>query len=143
MKRLHVLRAKLATGGKSKHGAATRWLYRHTFSTGDRLSLYEDLAFLLDNNRTLEVALTNMRDSATDFGKRTSPSAVWLDDCLKAIRNGQSLDVALADWIPPGGRDYQRRRHGWTDIRGASAGDDGGAGLLLPWEPDRWLSGRG
>jgi len=106
MKRLNVLRAKLATGGKSKHGlavyrqAATRWLYRHTFSTGDRLSLYEDLAFLLDNNRTLEVALTNMRDSATDFGKRTSTSAVWLDDCLKAIRNGQSLDVALADWIP-------------------------------------------
>jgi len=43
MKRLNVLRAKLATGGKSKHGlavyrqAATRWLYRHTFSTGDRL----------------------------------------------------------------------------------------------------------
>ncbi|CNI31608.1 MULTISPECIES: type II secretion system F family protein [Yersinia] len=79
---------------------ARRWLYRHTFSTRDRLSLYEDLAFLLDNNRTLEVAITNMRDSATDFGKRSSPSAVWLNDCLKALSNGQSLDVALGDWIP-------------------------------------------
>lgn len=81
--------------------AATRWIYRHTFSTRDRLSLYEDLAFLLDNNHSLEVALINMRDCATDFGKQRSPSSVWLNDCLKSIRNGQSLDVALADWIPP------------------------------------------
>lgn len=84
---------------KYRH-TATRWLYRHTFTTKDRLSLYEDLAFLLDNNRTLAVAITNMRDCATDFGRRSSPSSVWLNDCLTAISNGQSLDIALGDWIP-------------------------------------------
>lgn len=106
MKWLNILLARISAGNASGlrlscyRQTATRWLYRHTFSTRDRLALYEDLAFLLDNNRTLEVALTSMRDSATDFGKQSSPSSVWLNDCLKAIRNGQSLDVALADWIP-------------------------------------------
>ncbi|WP_339057580.1 type II secretion system F family protein [Candidatus Regiella endosymbiont of Tuberolachnus salignus] len=80
--------------------AATRWLYQYTFSSRDRLTLYEDLAFLLDNNRTLEVALTHMRDAATDFGRCHSPSAVWLNDCLHAISNGHSLDVALKRWVP-------------------------------------------
>lgn len=106
MKWLNILLARISAGNASGlrlscyRQTATRWLYRHTFSTRDRLALYEDLAFLLDNNRTLEVALTSMRNSATDFGKQSSPSSVWLNDCLKAIRNGQSLDVALADWIP-------------------------------------------
>ena len=79
---------------------AFRWVYRHTFSTRDRLTLYEDLAFLLDNRRTLEEALTDMRDCATDFGRKTAPAAVWLGDCLTDINNGQSLDRALADWVP-------------------------------------------
>lgn len=107
MKKLnHVVRARLSSillyrkSLASYLLAATRWLYQYTFSTGDRLALYEDLAFLLDNNRTLEVALTHMRDAATDFGRCRSPSAVWLNDCLQAISNGQSLDVALANWIP-------------------------------------------
>lgn len=106
MKRLNGFIEQLSAGNGltenvTKHyRAATRWLYRHTFSTSDRLELYEQLAFLLDNNKQLEVALTNMRDSATDFGRRSSPSAVWLDDCLNAVKNGQSLDVALAEWIP-------------------------------------------
>lgn len=80
--------------------AAIRWVYRHTFSAADRQSLYEDLAFLLDNNHTLEKALLSMHDCATEGGKRLSPAAVWLGDCLTAIRNGLPLHQALADWIP-------------------------------------------
>jgi len=103
MKALSALRNRARRGSAGTAGcryAATRWIYRHTFTTRDRLALYEDLAFLLDNNRTLEVALTSMRDTATDFGRRSSPSAVWLNDCLTSLSHGQSLDVALADWVP-------------------------------------------
>jgi type II secretory pathway component PulF len=79
---------------------ATRWLYRHTFSTRDRLKLYEELAFLLENNQRLSVALENMRDTALSGGRVSAREAVWLNDILSGTRNGLSLDQALSGWVP-------------------------------------------
>lgn len=79
---------------------ASRWLYRHTFSTKDRLKLYEELAFLLENNQRLGVALESMRDTALSGGRLSSREAIWLNDFIKAIQNGLSLDQALSGWVP-------------------------------------------
>lgn len=86
--------------GREVRRSATRWLYRKTFSTGDRLKLYEELAFLLENNQRLSAALENMRDTALSGGQAAARQAVWLDDFLSAIRHGLSLDRALAGWVP-------------------------------------------
>lgn len=78
-----------------------RWLARKTFSSGERRDMYEDLAFLLDNNKTLEVALTNMRDVATEFGQiRENGTAMCLADCIEALHSGKSIDIGMSDWIP-------------------------------------------
>ncbi|HCA3439640.1 TPA: type II secretion system F family protein [Salmonella enterica subsp. salamae serovar 35:g,m,s,t:-] len=80
---------------------ANRWLARKTFSTGERRDLYEDLAFLLDNNKTLEVALNDILNVATDFGeKRDNGTAMCMRDCIRALHSGQSIDVGLAEWVP-------------------------------------------
>ena len=80
---------------------ANRWLARKTFSTGERRDLYEDLAFLLDNNKTLEVALNDVLNVATDFGqKRDNGTAMCMRDCIRALHSGQSIDVGLAEWVP-------------------------------------------
>ncbi|MGR7464126.1 type II secretion system F family protein [Klebsiella aerogenes] len=78
-----------------------RWLARKTFTTSERRTLYEDLAFLLDNNKSLEVALTDMYSVATSFGQeRENGVAMCLKDCLTALRNGKSLDIGLSEWVP-------------------------------------------
>lgn len=79
------------------------WLARKTFSTGERRTLYEDLAFQLDNNKPLEVALNDMHSVATAFGlERENGTALCLKDCLLALRNGKSLDIGLNGWVPDG-----------------------------------------
>lgn len=79
---------------------ANRWLYRHSFSANDRIEFYEMLAFLLDNEKPLRKALSDMRDVATDFGRKKHPSAVLLTDCIHALDDGESIEVALLDWVP-------------------------------------------
>lgn len=79
---------------------ANRWLYRHSFSANDRIEFYEMLAFLLDNEKPLRQALSDMRDVATDFGRKKHPSAVLLTDCIHALDDGESIEVALIDWVP-------------------------------------------
>lgn len=74
-----------------------RWLAQKTFTTTDRLALYEDLAFLLDNNLKVEKALTSMIES---YGKKRPPVVFCLEDMLKALRQGQSVDQGLVAWIP-------------------------------------------
>lgn len=71
-------------------------LTKLTFTTQDRLTLYEDLAFLLENNQKLLDAITLMRDAKSS----RSSEAYCLDDMLTGLSKGQSLDVALKDWIP-------------------------------------------
>mgnify|MGYP002551967063 FL=1 len=79
-----------------------RWIYRKTFSTGDRLKLYEELAFLLGNNQRLNVALENMLSTALSGGPAAARASVWLEDILSSLNNGLSLDQALAEWVPRG-----------------------------------------
>lgn len=76
---------------------AGRWLAQKTFSTNDRLELYEDLAFLLDNNQKLEVALTTM---IATHGRKRPPVVFCLEDAYNALRQGHSVDRGLAMWIP-------------------------------------------
>ncbi|MFN3071313.1 type II secretion system F family protein [Serratia sp. J2] len=85
---------------KEKATHANRWLYRHSFSANDRIEFYEMLAFLLDNEKPLRQALSDMRDVATDFGRKKHPSAVLLTDCIHALDDGESIEVALLDWVP-------------------------------------------
>jgi len=81
---------------------ANRWIYRKTFSTSDRLKLYEELGFLLGNKLRLNIALENMLTTARHGGAAAARAAVWLEDILDGIKNGQSLDRALAGWVPRG-----------------------------------------
>lgn len=74
-----------------------RWLAQKTFSTTDRLALYEDLAFLLDNNLKVENALQAMINSYN--GKRP-PVVYCLEDMLTALRQGQSIAQGLCAWVP-------------------------------------------
>lgn len=42
---------------------AEAWLGRKTFNAGDRLKIYEDLSFLLDNHVKLEDAVRGMAEN--------------------------------------------------------------------------------
>lgn len=90
------LRAK-APSSASLNEVAGRWLAQKTFSTADRLALYEDLAFLLDNNLKVEKALLAMIGSYN--GKRP-PVVYCLEDMLIALRQGKSIDQGLNTWVP-------------------------------------------
>lgn len=76
---------------------AGRWLAQKTFSTSDRLTLYEDLAFLLDNGLKVEKALQAMIGS---YGGKRSPVVFCLEDILTALRQGKSVDQGLSSWVP-------------------------------------------
>ena len=77
-----------------------KWIYQHSFSSSDRIEFYEMLAFLLENEKPLKQALSEMKDVATDFGKKKHPSSVLLTDCIDALSNGDSIEVALLNWVP-------------------------------------------
>lgn len=94
--RLTELRAKVPSSESLNEGAG-RWLAQKTFSTADRLTLYEDLAFLLDNNLKVEKALLAMIGSYN--GKRP-PVVYCLEDMLTALRQGKSVDQGLSAWVP-------------------------------------------
>lgn len=78
-----------------------RWIYQHSFSGKDRKAFYEQLAFMLDSNKSVSRAFTEMRDIVTDFGQKEHPLAYLLSDCLDAISgHGSTLETTLAEWIP-------------------------------------------
>lgn len=94
--RLAAWRARAPTSQAVSDGLG-RWLAQKTFVTADRLELYEDLAFQLDNNFKLDTALTAMLGS---HGKKKPPVAFCLEDAQRALQHGKSLDEGLAAWIP-------------------------------------------
>lgn len=96
---LHRLQTSLQSVKETATGV-NRWLCRHTFSASDRIEFYGMLAFLLDNEKPLRLALSDMRDVATDFGRIKHPSAVLLTDCIHALDEGESIAMALLDWVP-------------------------------------------
>ncbi|MNV17966.1 hypothetical protein D3C71_1087730 [compost metagenome] len=73
--RLATLRNKLPLSKNMNEGVG-RWLAKKTFSTADRLTLYEDLAFLLDNNLKVEKALQAMIGS---YGGKRPPVVYCLE----------------------------------------------------------------
>ncbi|WP_439412575.1 type II secretion system F family protein [Enterobacter ludwigii] len=96
--RLGAWRTRLpSTDGLNEH--VGRWLAQKTFSTGDRMELYEDLAFQLDNNLKLDNAMNAIIGSYE--GKKPKPPVVLcLEDALRALQEGKSLDAGLTEWIP-------------------------------------------
>ncbi|PAU99277.1 pilus assembly protein PilR [Arsenophonus sp. ENCA] len=77
------------------------WIYQKTFSAKDRIVFYDMLAFLLDNNKSLQQAFLDMRNVATDFGRKHHPYAVLLTDCLSALDEGQgAFEKVLLEWVP-------------------------------------------
>lgn len=85
---------------ESKLSLFSKWYRKNTFSDKNRIEFYEMLAFLLDNEKTLEAALEEMLSVATDFGKRDHRTKWLLTDCIDAIGDGKSLEQALIEWVP-------------------------------------------
>lgn len=79
----------------------TRWIYQKTFSPKDRIVFYDQLAFLLDNKKSVKQAFSDMRDVSTDFGKKHSPYTVLFTDCINALDEGQdAFELILMEWLP-------------------------------------------
>ena len=55
---------------KPRINAIARWIYQKTFTAKDRIAFYDQLAFLLDNNKSLQQAFIDMRSVVTDFGRK-------------------------------------------------------------------------
>ncbi|QBY45764.1 type II secretion system F family protein (plasmid) [Arsenophonus nasoniae] len=94
--------SSLSFAGLQPHlKTAIRWIYQKTFSAKDRIAFYDMLAFLLDNNKSLQQAFIDMRNVITDFGRKHHPYAVLLTDCLSALDEGQgAFEKVLFDWVP-------------------------------------------
>lgn len=86
------------SGQQSISENAGRWLAMRTFSADDRLTLYEDLAFLLENHLRMEDAIEALIVSAES---PNHPSVFCLKDIKKALNQGLSIDKGLSGWIPP------------------------------------------
>ncbi|EMC6869750.1 type II secretion system F family protein [Salmonella enterica] len=79
---------------------AEAWLGRKTFNASDRLMIYEDLAFLLDNSVKLENAVKGMAENRREGTLRPGASVYCLQDIGLALTRGESLDQGLRRWIP-------------------------------------------
>ncbi|EBB6726080.1 general secretion pathway protein GspF [Salmonella enterica] len=79
---------------------AEAWLGRMTFNASDRLMIYEDLAFLLDNSVKLEDAVKGMADNRREGTFRPGASVYCLQDVTLALTRGKELDQGLRRWIP-------------------------------------------
>ncbi|EEP9823557.1 general secretion pathway protein GspF, partial [Salmonella enterica subsp. diarizonae] len=79
---------------------AEAWLGRKTFNAGDRLKIYEDLSFLLDNNVKLEDAVRGMEENRREGTLRPGASVYCLQDVAQALTRGKPLDQGLRRWIP-------------------------------------------
>ncbi|MDJ3765392.1 type II secretion system F family protein [Salmonella enterica] len=76
------------------------WLGRKTFNSSDRLMIYEDLTFLLDNNVKLEDAVKGMMENRREGTLRPRASVYCLQEVAQALKQGKPLDVGLRRWIP-------------------------------------------
>lgn len=80
-----------------------RFIVRKTFSAPYRVQFYEALCFLLENKQPLKLALEQMRDAWTDFGKKWHPFAELATDCIESLRENtkdNSLEYTLRAWVP-------------------------------------------
>lgn len=93
-----------------------RWVGQKTFSTNDRMTLYEDLAFLLENNQKTEDAIAGLQRTRR---RKNDPVLLCLNDVRHALTRGRGLDAGLAGWVPPQETTILRAGRAAKDLRGA------------------------
>lgn len=111
----HRLKASFASGSTRSEGLG-RWIGQKTFSTTDRMTLYEDLAFLLENNQKTEDAIAGLQRSRR---RKNDPVLLCLNDVRHALARGRGLDVGLAGWVPSQEATILRAGRLAKDLRGA------------------------
>lgn len=78
-----------------------RWWARTQFNDSARLRLYRKMAKMLSNGLPLLKILEELRDRASQQGKRPNePMAMVLDDCRRMVQNGRLLSDGLEWWVP-------------------------------------------
>jgi type II secretory pathway component PulF len=78
-----------------------RWWAKTQFTDAVRLRLYRKIAKMLANGLPLLKILEELRDRASDYGRKPKqPLAMTLDDCRRMVQNGRYLSDGLAWWIP-------------------------------------------
>jgi type II secretory pathway component PulF len=78
-----------------------RWWARVQFSDSVRLRLYRKIAKMLANGLPLLKILEELRDRASQQGKKPhDPLAITLDDCRRMVQNGRLLAEGLEWWVP-------------------------------------------
>lgn len=116
---LHRLRTGLTsslTKGSKRSEGLGRWIGQKTFSTNDRMTLYEDLAFLLENNQKTEDAIAGLQRTRR---RKNDPVLLCLNDVRHALTRGRGLDVGLIGWVPPQETNILRAGRVAKDLRGA------------------------
>ncbi len=109
------LKASLSQGSRRSEGLG-RWIGQKTFSTSDRMTLYEDLAFLLENKQKTEDAIAGMLRMRR---RKNDAVSLCLSDVRHALTRGRGLDAGLAGWIPPQEATILRAGRVAKDLRGA------------------------
>jgi type II secretory pathway component PulF len=78
-----------------------RFWARQQFTDTVRLRLYRKIGKMLANGLPLLKILEELRDRASDGGKKPNePVAIILDDCRRMVQNGRTLAEGLEPWIP-------------------------------------------
>jgi type II secretory pathway component PulF len=78
-----------------------RWWAKTQFTDTVRLRLYRKIAKMLANGLPLLKILEELRDRASQQGKKPNePLAITLDDCRRMVQNGRSLAEGLEWWAP-------------------------------------------
>ncbi|RZI42182.1 type II secretion system protein F [Herbaspirillum sp. HC18] len=77
-----------------------RWWAKTQFNYTVRLGLYRKIAKMLANGLPLLRILEELRDRATQSGKKPNePLAIVLDDCRRMVQNGRFLADGLEWWV--------------------------------------------
>lgn len=78
-----------------------RWWAKTQFSETPRLRMYRKIAKMLANGLPLLKILEELRDRASQNGKKPNePMAIVLDDCRRMVQNGRMFSEGLEWWIP-------------------------------------------
>lgn len=112
---LQRFRASLEKSSRRSEGLG-RWIGQKTFSTTDRMTLYEDLAFLLENHQKTEDAIAGLQNTRR---RKNDPVFLCLSDVRHALTRGRGLDAGLSGWVPVQETTILRAGRIAKDLRGA------------------------
>lgn len=78
-----------------------RWWAKLQFDEGVRLRLYRKMAKMLSNGLPMLKILEELQQRASNHGaKPNEPLAIVLEDCRRAVQNGNLLSEGLEGWVP-------------------------------------------